>query len=67
VLGAARLRRATRISGAVAAAGSVAGALLAFYLAFSAAYFSLTPANLFVFMMLWMVPTLLISGWVTRF
>ncbi len=67
VLGAIRLRRAARISAVLTAAGSVAGSLLSFYLAFSAAYFSLTPANLLLFLLLWMVPTLLISGWVTRF
>ncbi len=67
VVGARRLRYATRLSAGLAAAGSGAGALLSFYLTFIAAYTSLSPANLTVFLLLWTVPTVLISGWVNRY
>jgi hypothetical protein len=67
VVGARRLRRATRLSAALAAAGSAVGALLAFYLTYISAYTSLSVANLTAFLLLWTVPTLLISGWVDRY
>ncbi len=62
VLGACRLRTATLVSAILAVFGAVIGLLLAFYMAFSGAFFSLTPANLLVFLLLWLVPTLLISA-----
>ncbi|MPM44864.1 hypothetical protein SDC9_91546 [bioreactor metagenome] len=67
VVGARRLRRATRMSAALAVTGSVAGVLLSFYLTYVAAFGSLSAANLTVFLLLWSVPTFLISGWVDRY
>ena len=67
VVGGRRLRQAVRGSAALASVGSALGVLLAFYLTFVASYSSLSPANLLIFMVLWLVPTLLISGWVNRY
>ena len=67
VVGARRLRSAVRLSTVLACLGSVAGALLSFYLTFVAAYASLTAANLTLFLLMWLVPTLLISGGVDRY
>ncbi len=67
VVGGKRLRLAVRLSAGLACIGSAVGALLAFYLTFVAAYTSLTPINLMVFLLMWLVPTPLISGWVDRY
>ena len=67
VVGGRRLRSAVRLSAVLTCLGSLAGALLAFYLTFMAAYDSLTPVNLTVFLIMWLVPTLLISGWVNQY
>lgn len=66
-VGGKRLRLAVRISAGLTCLGSCAGVLLAFYLTFSAAYASLSPANLLVFLAMWLVPTVLISNWVDRY
>ena len=66
-MGGKRLRLAVRITAGLASAGSAVGVLLAFYLTFVGAYSSLSPANLLIFMVMWLVPTLLISGWVNRY
>lgn len=67
VVGATRLRAAVRISTVFSLLGSVVGLLLAFYLTYVAAYTSLTAAQLTVFLLAWLVPTQLISGWVNRY
>lgn len=67
VVGSRRLRSAVRLSAALACLGSMVGAVLAFYLTFVAAYSSLTPMNLTVFLLMWLVPAPLISGWVNRY
>ena len=67
VVGGKRLRLAVRLSAGLACAGSLVGALLAFYLTFVGAYDALTPFNLLVFLLMWLVPTPLISGWVDRY
>ncbi|MGN1003450.1 MAG: hypothetical protein ACI4O5_01345 [Oscillospiraceae bacterium] len=67
VVGARRLWLATRISSVLAAIGSVIGVLLAFYLTAQAAFASLSVLNLLVFLLMWLVPTLLIAGWVNRY
>ena len=67
VVGAARLRRAVRISAVLACLGAVAGLLLAFYLTFVASYSSLSAGNLLVFLIMWLVPTPLISGMVNKY
>ena len=67
VVGGRRLRAAVRLSAALACLGSVVGVLLAFYLTFVQAYASLTPVNLLIYLLMWLVPTPLISGWVDRY
>ena len=67
VVGGRRLRAAVRLSAVLACLGSLVGAVLAFYLTFAAAYNALTPMNLTVFLLMWLVPAPLISGWVDRY
>ena len=67
VVGARRLRTAVLWSTALAVLGSVVGLLLCFYLTFISAYSAISPAHLVVFLAAWLVPTLLISGWVNRY
>lgn len=67
VVGAKRLGRAVRLSTAVAVLGSVVGLLLSFYLTYSGAQAAIGPAQLAVFQTAWLVPTVLISGWVNRY
>lgn len=67
VVGAKRLWLATRLSSTLAAIGSVIGVLLAFYLTAQAAFTSLSVLNLLMFLLMWLVPTLLIAGWVNRY
>ena len=66
-VGSRRLRTAVRLSAVLSCLGSVAGTLLAFYLTYVAAYNSLTPLNLTLFLLMWLVPTPLIAGWVDRY
>lgn len=66
-VGGKRLRLAVRISTGLTCLGSGIGVLLAFYLTFSAAYTSISPMNLLVFLTMWLVPTILISNWVDRY
>ncbi len=67
VVGATRLRRAVRVSAALACLGGVAGLLLAFYLTSTGAYASLSVFNLLVFLIMWLIPTPLISGMVNKY
>lgn len=66
-VGGKRLRRGVRTSAMLAVLGSCLGLLLAFYLTFLAAYSSLTPGNLLIYLLMWLVPTFLISDWVNRY
>lgn len=67
VVGGRRLRSAVRLSAALTCFGALAGVLLVFYLTFVAAYASLTTVNLTIFLLMWLVPTLLISGWINQY
>ena len=67
VVGAKRLCHATRTSSTLAVIGSVIGLLLAFYLTAQMAFTSLSVLSLLVFLLMWLVPTLLISSWVNRY
>ncbi len=67
VVGGKRLRLAVRLGAALACLGCVAGLLLTFYLTFVDAYASLSVWNLLLFMLAWLVPTWLISGWVNQY
>lgn len=67
VVGARRLNAATRLNVVISVIGSAVGLLLAFYLTSLAAFGSLSVFNMLVFLLMWLVPILLISGWVTRY
>ena len=67
VVGAVRLRRAVRVAAVLASLGAVAGLVLAFYLTFVCSYASLSAGNLLVFLIMWLVPTPLISGMVNKY
>lgn len=67
VVGGRRLRSATRWSLIFALAGSALGLCLTFYLTSVGAYGSLTPVNFLVFMAAWLVPELLLAGWVNQY
>ena len=67
VVGARRLRSAVRLSALLCCLGAALGVGLAFYLTSVAAYASMTPLNLLIFLLLWTVPPILISGWVNRY
>ncbi|MBM6939129.1 hypothetical protein H7U37_11440 [Pseudoflavonifractor phocaeensis] len=66
-VGGKRLRRGVRASAGFAVLGATLGLLLSFYLTFLQSYTSLTPGNLLVFLLMWLVPTFLISDWVNRY
>ena len=61
VVGGRRLRRIVRSNAILACSASGIGTLLGFYLTFIAAYDSLSPGNMLVFLTMWLVPTLLLS------
>lgn len=67
VLGCRRLRWATRLSLVFALAGAVLGVLLTCFIAYTGSYEALSPVNFFIFMLAWLVPELLIAGWVNQY
>ena len=67
VVGGRRLRSATRLSLVFSLLGAVVGVGLTFYLTFAGAWDSLTTANFLVFMAAWLVPELLVTGWVNQY
>lgn len=62
-----RLRWAARFGASLCCAGSLLGMLLAAYLTGLGAYTSLSPLNLLVYMLTWLLPVWFLSGWVHRF
>lgn len=66
-VGSRRLRSSVRLNAILASLGSAVGVLMAFYLSFMGAFASLSPANLLIFLLAWLVPVLLVSGWADRF
>lgn len=67
VVGGRRLRSGVRLAASLCCLGSAVGALLSFYLTFVAAYASLTPGSLLIFLLAWAIPTPLITGWVDQY
>lgn len=67
VVGGQRLRFAVRLAAIFAVLGGAVGVVLSFYMTFMGAFASLSPMNLLIFLLLWMVPTVLITGWVGRY
>ena len=67
IVGARRLRRATRFGGALVCVGGLLGLLLAYYLTGVSAYGSLSPLNLLLFQLFWVAPVWFTTSWAPRF
>ena len=67
VTAARRLRWATRTGAALCCLGSALGLVLAAYLVSASAFGSLSPLNLLVFLVMWLLPIWFLTGWVDRF
>ena len=67
IAAAKRLRWAAQLGGVLCCAASTLGLALAAYLTSAAAYSSLSPLNLLVYMLTWLAPSWFLSGWVHRF
>lgn len=67
VVGGKRLHMTVRFNAFFASLGSFVGILTAFYLTFSGSFVSLSPTNLFIFLLMWLVPIVLISNWTDRY
>ncbi|MCD8383103.1 MAG: hypothetical protein LUC30_09400 [Clostridiales bacterium] len=67
ILGGRRLVTVVRLNTILTVAASVIGGLLGFYLTLMSAYASLSPVNILVFLLAWLVPTLLISNGADKF
>lgn len=67
VVGGQRLRKAVRLSCVLTGIGSTLGVFLSYYLTLNLAFSSLSPLSLLVFLLMWLVPTYLISGWVNKY
>lgn len=66
VVGCQRLARAARHGTAISLLGSAAGTLLAFYLTFLGRFALMQPVIMLIFLLLWVLPSLLYSGWAGR-
>ena len=67
ITAAKRLRWAARLGAVLCCAGSTLGMLLCAYLTSVGAYTSLSPLNLLIYMLTWLIPVWFLSGWVHRF
>ena len=67
VVGARRLRLVVRVNSVLSGVSGVLGALLAGYLTAAGAFVSLSPLNLLVYLLLWLFPSWLISGWTDQY
>jgi hypothetical protein len=65
--GAQRLQTAVHFCSVFTCLGAIVGVLLAFYLSVAGALSALSAVSLTIFLLLWFLPTLLISGWVNQF
>lgn len=67
VVGARRLRLAVRLNAVLACIASVLGLLLAAYLTGAGAFASIAPVHLFIYLVLWLIPSWFITGWVDQY
>ena len=67
VTAARRLRWAARIGAGLCCLGSALGLLLSAYLVSAAAFGSLSPLNLLIFLAIWLLPVWFLTGWADRF
>ncbi len=67
IVGCRRLRRSVRLGALLSIVASVVGLLLGFYLTSAQAFSSLSPFNMIIFLLLWLIPSLLLAGNVNRY
>ena len=67
VVAARRLRRAVRLNAVLACIASLLGTLLACYLTAAGAFASISPHTLLVYLLLWLLPSWFLTGWVDQF
>lgn len=67
VLGARRLRRCAGLGGALCCTGSIMGVLISYYLTSVEAYASLSPLNLLIYLIMWLLPVWFLTDWATRY
>ena len=67
VVCAKRLRKATRIGALLCCVSSALCLLLTGYLVYMSAYGSLSPLNLLLYLLMWLLPVWLLSAWTHRF
>ena len=67
IAAAKRMHLATRFGSAICCVGSALGMVLATYLTSIGAYTSLSVLNLTIYMLTWLAPVWLLSGWAHRF
>jgi hypothetical protein len=66
VVGSRRLRCGVLRCTVLSLLGSAAGTLLAFYLVFQGSFSLMNPLTLLLYLLLWVVPVVLLSGWTGR-
>ena len=66
VVCAKRLRRVTRLGAVLCCVSSALGLFLTTYLVWVSAYGSLSPLNLLLFLLMWLLPVWLLSAWSHR-
>lgn len=67
VVASKRLRLTTRMGAILCCVSSVLGLLLTGYLVYVSAYGSLSPLNLLLYLLMWLLPVWLLSAWSHRF
>ena len=67
VVGARRLRRATRVGAVVSCIGSALGVLLSYYLTSVDAYASISALNLVIYLIMWLLPVWFLTDWAPRY
>ncbi len=67
IVGCRRMRRIMYSSCILALVASITGLLLGYFLTSMAAFTSLTATNLLIFLLIWLVPSLMLSGKVNRY
>ena len=61
------MRWAARMGAILCCVGSLLGLMLGAYLVSAAAYGSLAPLNLLIYMVSWLIPVWLLTSWVHRY
>ena len=67
IVGCRRLRSTVRRSSILCLVAALVGLALSYYLTTVQAFVSLSPSNVLLFLALWLIPTLLLSGNVNRY